>query len=377
MKKNKPCAVFVANRGYAFTSSRLSIIRKFISSDWEVVVATADDVESRRLREVGAKFEEVLFYRGGVSPKFEISAYRKLYSVFAMWRPSLIHHFHAKPVVYGTIAARKSLRESVRIVNTITGLGHAFVVGGFSKKLAGFGYRKATNMADLNIFQNRDDLRLFLDSGWVTKSKSCLVAGSGVDIKRFYMVDRTKRDSERPIIVMLGRLLRQKGIPEFVEIAQKIKKNWPGAKFFLAGEKDPAHPDSVDMDWLLSHREISYLGRLDDVLPILERSDMLLFPSYREGVPRVILEAAAMGLPSVGFDVPGVREAVRNDETGYLVPFRDMEAMTNAVIRLLQDSDLRLRMGRAARKMIESRFDKRLIEDKYFALYRELGIDLA
>jgi len=376
MKNQKYCIVFVANRGYALTSSRLPIIKKFLSSGWEVIIATAADKESRILQNFGVHLEEVKFFRGGVSPIKEILSYKRLCDVFKKWQPNIIHNFHAKPVIYGTIAARKKIGSAVRIVNTITGLGHAFVVGGMPAKLASFGYKNAINQANINIFQNRDDLQLFLVKKWVIKSKACLIASSGVDLKRFHYFDRSGRHKQ-PVVVMLGRLLRQKGIPDFIEVAKLVKQKLPDAQFLLAGEYDPAHPDSVDMDWLIDQKDITYLGHLDDVLPILKKSDLLLFPSsYREGVPRVILEAAATGLPIVAFDVPGVREAVIDEETGYLVPFRDIHTMVKAVNKLLKNRELRINMGKKARQMIEALFDQKIIIEKYFEIYRNLGANL-
>ena len=260
-------------------------------------------------------------------------------------------------------------------MNSITGLGHAFVVGGLSARLAAVGYRTALRHCDIVIFQNRDDRELFLEKRWVVGEQARLIASSGVDTERFGCVDRAGRDRQTPKVVMLGRLLRQKGIPEFVEVARRVRRRWPEARFLLAGEPDADHPDAVDAAWLSGQQDIEYLGRLSDVMPLLAEADLLLFPSfYREGVPRVVLEAAATGLPAVAFDVPGVREAIRDKETGYLVPARNLEALTDRVTSLLEDVSRRLRMGRAARALAESAFDARIIEGQHLQVYRSLGL---
>jgi glycosyltransferase involved in cell wall biosynthesis len=365
---------FVANRGYALTSSRTSIIRRFLDNGWDVVLATADDVESRSLVELGAKLEPILFNRGGLSPASDIRAYYRLASIYRKWRPSLIQHFHAKPVIFGTLAARRALRNSVRIVNAITGLGHAFITGGIAARLAGWGYTASMPRADITVFQNRDDRQLFLDKGWAEEGRTRLIASSGVDVEQFSVVDRGDRSGQAPVVIMLGRLLRQKGIPDFAEVAGRIRQRWSNARFLLAGEEDPVHPDAVSVEWVEGQDGVEYLGHLSDVRPLLSEADVLLFPSYREGTPRVVLEAAATGLPTVGFDVPGVREAVRDGETGYLVQHRDVDSLTARVETLLGDQDLRLQMGRAARLMVEKDFDVRAIEQQYLDLYREQGI---
>jgi glycosyltransferase involved in cell wall biosynthesis len=239
------------------------------------------------------------------------------------------------------------------------------------------GYGLARSRADRIVFQNRDDKGLFLERGWAEESKSRLIPGSGVDVQRFGMVERQSRDMQTPAVVMLGRLLRQKGIPEFVEVARRIQKDMPQAKFLLAGEEDPVHPDAVTAHWVQKQGSVQYLGRLSDVLPLLAKADVFLFPSYyREGVPRVVLEAAATGLPTVAFDVPGVREAVRDGESGYLVPDRDVDALAERVGALLKNNKERLRMGRAAREMVENEFDVLAVKEKYLDLYREIGVDI-
>ena len=175
---------------------------------------------------------------------------------------------------------------------------------------------------------------------------------------------------------MLGRLLGQKGIPDFVQVAQRIRLRRPEARFLLAGEEDFVHPDAISAEWVNQQNGVEYLGRLADVRPLLAQADVLLFPSYREGVPRVVMEAAATGLPTVGFDVPGVREAVRHGQTGYLVSDRDVDALTQKVELLLDNPTRRLEMGQEARNLAEKAFDIRVIQAQYLEIYRELGVEI-
>jgi glycosyltransferase involved in cell wall biosynthesis len=369
--------VFSANRGYALTTSRASLIQRFLDYDWAVVLATADDVESRSLAEMGAQLEPVTFDRCGLSPAADWKAYQRLRAIYDRWQPALIQHFHAKPVILGTLAARQALGNSVRISNAITGLGHAFITGGAAARLAGWGYSASMWRSDVAIFQNRDDRQLFLNRGWVGDEKARLITSSGVDVERLSVVDRSRREGRAPVVVMLGRLLNQKGIPEFVEVARRVRRRWPEARFLLAGEEDLVHPDAVTTEWIREQGSVEYLGRLSDVSLLLAQADLLLFPSYyREGTPRVVLEAAATGLPTVAFDVPGVREAVRDGQTGFLVSDRDVDALTERVCRLLGDTAQRLAMGQAARQIVETDFDVRAVEQQYLAIYRELGAEV-
>lgn len=369
--------LFAANRGYALFSSRRALIEQFIGEGWQVVLATSDDLESQKLVELGAKLEKVRFNRGGFSPLADFKANRDLKAIVEKYAPALAHFFHAKPVIMGTLAMRAKTGDSPAVVNTITGLGHAFVKGGVVARLASMGYRKALPKADVTIFQNRDDMALFLENGWLTTSKAKLIAGSGVPLERFSLVDRTKHDRERPVIVMLGRLLKQKGIPEFVNVARYVRKLAPGARFVLAGEEESSHPDSVDMEWLNSSPDIEYVGRLPDVFPLLSDADLLLFPSYyREGVPRAVMEAAATGLPTVAFDVPGVREAVNDNKTGFLIKNRDLEQMIECVLLLLRDQELRLKLGHNAHELAKEAFDIQAVQEAYLNVYRELGVNI-
>lgn len=369
--------IFTANRGYSLTSSRFRLIQAFLDSGWHVVLATAEDDESRQLVKKGATLEPVVFNRGGLFLGKDAKAYYRLVKIYGYYRPTLIHNFNAKPVILGSIAARHRLNRSVRLVNTITGLGHAFLAGGLVTWLAGIGYRIALPETDATIFQNPDDQQLFIKHRWVKEKNSRLIIGSGIDVDHFKPPEMINNSKNAPILVMLARLLGQKGISEVIEVARRIKQEWPEARFIWAGESEESHPDGVSSQWMSEQTDIEYLGRVEDVRALLNTADILLFPSsYREGVPRVVMEAAATGLPTVGFDVPGVREAVRDGDTGFLVPVKDVNALTSRVSELLNNAGLRLQMGEAARALALESFDRKAIEQQHFALYRELGVQV-
>jgi glycosyltransferase involved in cell wall biosynthesis len=338
-------------------------------------VVTGNDKNGHKLRDMGVALETVQFNRGGLAPTSDLTAYLQLVSIYKRYKPTLIHHFHANPVIFGSIAARFSLSHSVRIVNTITGLGHAFTANAFTSTLAGLGYSVALSDDTSTIFQNPDDRELFLNNRWSTWENSRLIVGSGIDIDYFSSHSRERQTSRAPVVLMLGRLLAQKGVQEFIKVAHRIKREWPNVRFLWAGEEDRGHVDGISASWIRNQSNIEYLGQLSDVREILLDADVFIFPSfYREGVPRAIMEAAASGLPTVAFDVPGVREAVSDGETGYLVPNRDSEAMATRILELLEDEKKRVAMGDAARALAERAFDRRAIEDQHLAVYRDLGV---
>jgi glycosyltransferase involved in cell wall biosynthesis len=370
------CVVFVANRGYALTSSRTEIIQRFILNDWKVIVATSDDSESIKLINLGVIHELVEFHRGGFSIFSDIRAYRNLSKIYNKWKPDLIHHFHAKPVIFGTIAAHVTLGNMVSVVNTITGLGHAFIKGGILSKLSGLGYQLSLKYSILTIFQNSDDRSIFLNNNWVKPDKTKLILGSGVALDEYLYVDRSDHIGTPLIIIMFGRLLNQKGVSEFIKVAESIYFKFPDVKFIWAGEEDLIHPDSVKSSRFVNSKNIDYIGRVSNVFSVMSKADILLFPSYREGVPRAVMEASSTGLPVVAFDVPGVRESIQNNRTGYLVKDRDIDSLTERVIYLINNKGDRLSMGKLGRSFMEDNFDKKFIENEYINCYKSLGFNL-
>jgi len=192
--------VFVANRGYALKSSREKLISNFLENGFEVLLLTTKDDYSKSLLVTGVALEEINVNRGGLRIFNDIKLLLKMLYVYRKHRPVLIHHFHAKPVILGTIAARLSLGKNVKIVNSITGLGHAFITGGWIRSLAIRGYKIALNLSDAVIFQNIDDKNLFIDHKWLPEPKSHLIVSSGVDTYRFPYVGNT--EAKNPISLM-------------------------------------------------------------------------------------------------------------------------------------------------------------------------------
>jgi len=176
---------------------------------------------------------------------------------------------------------------------------------------------------------------------------------------------------------MVGRLIGQKGVFEYISAASIVRARYPNVKFLLAGEFDKFHPDSIDDDELqnaIDSQTIEYLGYISDMPKMLRDIDIFVLPSYREGVPRAVLEAASSGIPSVGADVPGTREAIRNTETGYLVEVRNSALLVSAIEKLVSSKELRVAMGEAARNMAVREFDINVIITQHFSLYKSLGI---
>ena len=240
--------------------------------------------------------------------------------------------------------------------------------------LAGFGYGLALLRCNRVVFQNADDMRLFLKNGWVKNDQISHIPGSGVDTDLFAPVKLCRKEN---VVLMLGRLIGQKGVNEFLQVADFCLEKMPDTLFLWAGEQDDAHPDSVSVKVFEGRKNVRYLGRVENVKELLSKASLLLFPSYREGVPRAVMEAASMEVPCVGFDVPGVREVVNNEETGFLVPFKDVEALRDKTLLLLNDCKLRKKLGNYARETMVSYYDKASIEGQYMRVFEDMGMQLS
>jgi len=376
-ESKRPTVIFAAIRGFALARSRLRLMSRLLDGGYRVIAATADDEHARSLEREGVALEAVAFARGGLSPLRDWSAYSRLCSIYQAYSPDLIHQFQVKPMILGCAAARRVPRA--RVVNTVTGLGHAFAEGGLPRLLAGLGYRLFLKRSVATVFQNPDDLRLFEQKGWGRTSTGRLIVSSGVDTARYCPRSTGHREGP-PRILMVSRLLWRKGVREFIQAAAICRGRFPEARFQLAGELDLEHPDAVPEEWLereTANSQIEFLGYLGDMDKALPEVDVVVLPSYYpEGVPRVLLEASACGVPVVTTDTPGCREAVLDGVTGRLVPPMDSEALAEAIQGLLSDPRARYSMGQAGRRRAEQEFDIGVVTEKYLDVYRAVGIDI-
>jgi glycosyltransferase involved in cell wall biosynthesis len=297
-----------------------------------------------------------------------------LFRLYRAFKPQVVHHFTIKPVIFGTIAAR--LAGVPRIVNTISGLGRAFdegnAVTGFYVR---FLYRIALRHSHHVFFQNEEDRSLFVREGLVAEDKTSIVPGSGVDLEKFRpgnAEDWNPRSGDR-MVLMAARLLRTKGVAEFAEAAKLVRQSNPGVAFVLLGGLDFGNPAAVSESELrqwIKDGAIEWVEHRDDVRPLLRRADIVVLPSYyREGVPRSLLEAAAMGKAIIATDNTGCREVVQPGVNGLMVPTRDARALADAILALIGDEATRERMGEAGRRRMVERFDERFIVDRAVQAY--------
>jgi len=299
-------------------------------------------------------------------------------------RPDVLLTYTAKPNVYGGLAGRWM---KIPVLNNIAGLGSVFIKGGWLTRVLTILYRFALNRSQRVFFQNQDDYEQFVEMGLVRVEQTVVLPGSGVDLQRFTPVplpclslanevkDQIKTE-RRFVFLLVARLLKDKGVYEFVEAARLLKSSYPWAEFILLGFKDAQNPNGVAEEHLASWQAngwVTYWGSSADVREHLALADCVVLPSYREGTPRTLLEAAAMGRPLVATDVPGCREVVRHGLNGFLCQPRDSQDLADQMQAILQmPAAMLAQMGRASRQLVEERFDEKLVIDAYLQVLDEI-----
>lgn len=324
-----------------------------------------------------------------VDPMADLRSAVLLCRLFRRLRPHVVHAFDTKPGVWACLAAR--LTGVPVVLGTITGLGSLYGSDQFAMRVARQAYQRlqtlACGAADLTIFQNRDDHEYMVAAGIVNPSKARIILGSGVDTARFAPerisdAERARirtalglRPDER-VVTMISRVMRSKGIPEFVRAADEVRSRAANVRFLLVGAHDEESLDRLTPAELAQlQRAVIWPGPRRDVPAILAISDIFALPSaYREGIPRVILEAASMGLPIVTTDSPGCREVVRSGENGFLIPVGDTAALSQQILTLLDQPGLRRQFGEESRRCAMRTFDLSVIAAQTRAIYQELLI---
>jgi len=367
--------LFVVNEGNFFLSHRLALATEAQRRGLEVGVVCATGTGEDNVRRAGISAIGVPLSRSGLNPIEELRSLRALSRVYRDQQPDLVHHVTIKPVLYGTTAARWSGVPAV--VNAVPGMGFVFtgrglwaaIRRGFVRVL----YRLAMNHPNMQvIFQNSEDMQGFLQSATVDRAHAALIRGSGVDLEQFAYTD----EPEAPITFLLvGRMLRDKGVAEFVAAAQGVRRTHPEWRFRLAGDVDPGNPASLTHAQMMAwHRagDVEWLGHCEDVAAQMRAAHVVCLPSYREGLPKTLLEAAACGRAMIASDIAGCREVLSDRVNGLMVPPRTVEPLTRAMLTLGEDPALRERFRRTSREKAEAAFSVQDVVRHTFRVYDQL-----
>ena len=367
--------LFFVTEDWFFCSHFLDRAVAAKSAGYDVVVLTRVTDHGGQIRSSGLALRSIIFDRHGMNPFRELRTISAAWFAYRELQPDLVHHFGLKPVLYGTIAAW--FAGIARIVNAPVGMGFVFA----SERLFARILRPALRFAMhglLNpkgsrvVFENRDDLHACVNSGIVRAGDVVLVRGAGVDLEAFRPAPESPGT---PKVVLVARMLWDKGVGEFVEAAKLLKGRGVAARLLLVGAPDAGNPSAVPATQLEAWRRegiVEPLGQRSDIAEILADAHIACLPSYREGLPKALLEALAAGRPIVTTDVPGCREVVIDGENGFLVPPRDPMALADALEKLIVDAGLRRRFGERSRVLAEAEFGTERVNAATLALYREM-----
>jgi len=373
---NKKKLLFIVNVDWFFVSHRLPIALKTIEEGYEVHLLCAVTDKAEYLESLGLVVHPFSFSRSGKNIFNEIACVFGLYKQIKNIKPDLVHLVTIKPVLYGGIAAR--LAKVPGCVSAISGLGSLFVKRagfyvGLLRNIVLFLYRMAMGHPNQRvIFQNPTDMNMLVAAGGVQQDKVRIIRGSGVDLHDYPVLPEP---DGVPVVVMASRLLKDKGVYEFIEAARIVKSRGIKARFQLIGEPDSGNPESVTTDAVQSWQDegvVECLGFRSDIAKLFAQAHIVILPSYREGLPKVLIEAAACGRAVITTDMPGCRDAIEPDISGFLVPARDAEALAQAMVSLIKDDTLRHKMGRAGRDLAEREFGIDKVVAAHLAIYQEL-----
>lgn len=363
--------LFFVTEDYYFVSHRLPLAVAAQSQGYDVCVVTRVRADGEAIRSAGLRLVPFEIARGSLNPFADAGAIARLVALYRRERPDVVHHVAMKPVLYGSIAAR--LAGVPHVVNALAGMGWMFTSGsGAARWLKPLVRRALARLVrdGIALVQNPDDERLLVELG-VPRRRIRRIAGAGVDLGRF----RPGTSAEGvPRVVLPARLLWDKGVGEFVAAARILRRRGVAASFLLAGEPDPLNPASIGVEQIAAWvREglVEHLGWVTDMSSLLNRAHIVCLPSYREGMPKTLTEAAAAGKAIVTTDVPGCREVVRHGENGLLVAPRDPGSLADALEQLITDEDRRRRMGERGRARAEAEFGLDAVIRQTLALYAE------
>jgi glycosyltransferase involved in cell wall biosynthesis len=368
--------LFVVNVPEFFLSHRLPIALGAIAAGYDVHVATAAGPAQAKLAELGITPHTIRIKRIGTNPVAEIAAFLDMVGILRRIRPDILHLVTIKPVIYGGVAAR--LVGSPAVISAISGLGYVFERDNLKASILRTVLRPLYRLAlrrrnGVVIFQNEHDRAALIKLAGIDPRQARLIKGSGVDFSHFPDVE----EPPPPLTaVFAARLLWTKGVGEFAEAATLVRREIKGARFLIAGASDPGNPKALtpaDVELMKRHPDVTMLGHIENIPALLAQAHVVAYPSYYgEGVPKVLLEAAAAGRPIVTTDHPGCRDAIDSGSSGLLVPVRDAQALAQAILELFRSPDLRRNMGAAARQKALSEFSVQSVVAQHLAIYRDI-----
>lgn len=366
--------IFISNTAFSICNFRNGILAKLIADGYKVITVGPKDAYSVKLAAMGCEVIDMPMAAKGINPCEDLALLLQIGQLYKAMKPDFIFHYTIKPNIYGSVAARLAGVPSIAVT---TGLGYTFINDNWVARVARWLYKVAFLSPKEVWFLNEDDRQTFLRYRLVASEKAVLLHGEGVDTTHFSPQSAPVNDGKTRFL-LVARMLWDKGVGEYVEAARQVRKQYPNAVFQLLGECGVPNPSVVTRaemaEW---EREgvIEYLGTTTDVRPYIAQADCMVLPSYREGVPRTMLEAAAMGKPLIASDAPGCRDVVVDGQTGWLCPVKNAVALATCMKQLLAMPVAdRQAMGKAGRKFIVDNFDEKKVVAHYLATLARYGL---
>lgn len=360
--------MIVSNTTLTIRNFRTGLMNGLKAKGYDVVFCAQDNGYAGEVIKKGFKFIPLTIDRKGMNLFTDMNQTIALYRIYRKERPDIAMHYTPKPNIYGAMAAALA---GVPCIDNISGLGYLFIKKSPVYQLIKFLYKIGCHFARTTFFQNKDDLNLFVRKGIISRNKAVLVNGSGVDTN-FFSPDfcgPVERENGSFVFLFMGRFLWDKGLGEFVEAARLTRQKYPKTRFWLVGIIDPGNPAAVSLETIKGWEKegiIVYHGEVKDIRPFICGSDCVVLPSYREGIPRSLLEASAMEKPIITTDAIGCREVVDEGINGFSVPVKDTQALTDSFSRMIElKPEERLRMGKAGRDKVKKKFEETIVVDLY------------
>jgi len=361
----------VANTSWYIYNFRHKLIDSLLRKNYCVTAIAPKDEYSLMVQDSGCEFRDIRIDNNGKNPVKDLKTIFDFYRIYSQIKPTVILHYIPKPNIYGSVAARLA---KIPFINNISGLGNTFIHKGVINFIVRILYRLSQAHAHKVFFQNPDDLKFFTQSRLVPSDKADLLPGSGVDIHKFY--PQKKERTKIFCFLLIARLLWEKGVKEYVEAARILKESCSDLQFQLLGFVDNNNPRSVSEEQIHKWEHDGYviwLGSVDDVRPYIAEADCVVLPSYREGTPRSLLEAASMGKPLITTDAVGCREVVDDGVNGFLCKTKNSSDLASVMQKMLQLTDeQRMAMGEKGREKMVREFDEQIVINKYLETIEEV-----
>jgi N,N'-diacetylbacillosaminyl-diphospho-undecaprenol alpha-1,3-N-acetylgalactosaminyltransferase len=359
---------------------RTPIMKELLKRGHRVYAVCPLGEYNQRLKDLGIEVVNYDIDRGSINPFKEKKFIDNIYEVIKDLNLDILHTFTAKPNIYGTFAAKRAGMPVV--LNLVEGLGSFYVNNSFKsiviRTIMEELYKKAFKLSDGCVFVNSDDPQYMIKKGIIQKEKVKIIKSVGIDTDKFNINNFTNDDikskkkelgiENKIIIMMIARAIWDKGIKEFYEVANDLKKEYKNIEFILIGDTDEGNHTCASRQFL-SSGSVKWLGHRDDINSLIAISDIFVLPSYREGLPVTLMEAASMHKPIVTTDTVGCRDVVENGINGYLVPVKDTKILKNKIKNLIEDKQLRVTMGKKGREKVEKEFDVKVVVNKYIDFY--------